>query len=166
MIRAAFAAPLLLLVLSACSGQNGFYPSLAPRPIERQPDVIPEKTAPAATPDAELDSTLAGIDKDLKNAADAFTPAAEKARSLVDAAATAGVGSEAWLDAQTALADLDGDRAQSTAALARLDELAIARAKALQPAYPTLQALHDRGEAQVASESATIAELQRQLPGN
>ena len=166
MSRIPLAALLPLLALAACATGGGDYPSLAPRPIERQADVTPEKPAPVATPDAELDSTLAGIDKDLKAADVAFAPAEDKARGLVSAAAAAGVGSDAWLDAQTALAELDGDRAQSTAALARLDELAIARARALQPAYPALQALHDRGETQVASESAAIAELQKQLPGS
>jgi hypothetical protein len=166
MVRALLAAPLLLLALAACASGGGDYPSLAPRPIERRPDIVPERPAPVATPDAALDATLAEIDKNLTAAADAFAPTADRTRALVAAATKAGVGSDAWLDAQTALAELDGDRAQSTAALTRLDELAIARARALQPAYPALEALHDRGEAQVADESATIAGLQKQLPGS
>ena len=165
MIRAALAVPLLLLALAACS-TGATYPSLAPRPIERQLDVVPETPVAIATPDAGLDATLATIDKDLQTAATAFAPAADKARALVAAARSAGAGSDAWLDAQVALADLDGSRTQSTAALSQLDTLAIARSTALQPAYPALDALHDRGVAQVASESATIAALQKQLPGS
>lgn len=165
MVRTIPLAPLLALALAGCSASARDYPSLAPRPIERRPDVTPETPAPVATPDAGLDSTLAGIDKDLQAAASAFTPATDKTSALVASAATAGAGSVAWLDAQAALADLDGDRAQSAAALARLDELSIARAEALQPAYPALETLRKRAEAQVDSESATIAAMQKQLPG-
>ena len=92
-----------------------------------------------------------------------YTPDASRDASdrfRVSAAATAGVGSDAWLDAQTALAELDGYRAESTAAVSTLDELAIARASNAQPAYPALDSVHQQGEAQVAAESETIATAQ------
>jgi hypothetical protein len=161
-------APLLIAAapLAACAQQGGDFPSLAPRPIERMSLAPPSRPAPVATPDAALDAKIAAIEKQLAEAAAGFDPAADHARGLVTAARSAGVGSGMWLDAQTALAELDGIRAQSTAAMSALDELAIARAGALQPPYPTLEALHARGNAQVDRESATIAELQGQLPGS
>ena len=161
-------APLLIVAasLAACAQQGGDFPSLAPRPIERMSLTPPSRPAPVATPDAALDAKITALDKQLAQAAAAFDPAADRARSLVEAARSAGVGSGPWLDAQTALAELDGIRAQSTAAMSALDELAIARASALQPPYPALETLHARGNAQVERESATISHLQNQLPGS
>ena len=134
-------------------------------PVERIGEETPPRPAPVATPDAALDAQIAQLQADLAGAAKAFEPAARHASTLVTTARTAGIGSGAWLDAQTALAELDGIRAESTAAMSALDELAIGRAGALVPAYPALDALHDKGEAQVADETATIAGLQQQLPG-
>ncbi|MGN6279245.1 MAG: hypothetical protein ACTHM8_11055 [Sphingomonas sp.] len=158
--------PLALLSLASCASQGGDFPSLAPRPIEQMGDTVPDRPTPAATPDAGLDAQIADFAKQLDAADQAFSPAAGKASNLVAAARNAGVGSTAWLDAQTALADLDGIRAESTAAMSALDELSIARASKLEPAYPGLESLHEKGEAQVSAESNTIAGLQKQLPGS
>lgn len=166
MTRAALASPFALLALVSCAAPKGEYPSLAPRPIERSSETEPNRPVPVATPDASLDAAIVDAAARLKAADAEFTPAAERTRSLVSAAATAGVGSDAWLDAQTALAELDGYRAESTAAVSTLDELAIARASNAQPAYPALDSVHQQGEAQVAAESETIASFQAQLPAN
>jgi len=161
-------APLLIAAasLAGCAQQGGDFPSLAPRPIEQMSLTPPSRPAPVATPDAALDAKIAALGKQLDDAAAAFGPAADHAHTLVSAARSSGIGSGEWLDAQTALAELDGIRAQSTAAMSALDELAIGRASALQPPYPALEALHARGNAQVDQESVTIAELQGQLPGS
>jgi hypothetical protein len=152
--------------LAACAAQDDDFPSLAPRPIEKTSETAPARPAPVATPDAALDARIATLARQLADAGAAFAPAVDRTRSLVEAARNAGVGSGPWLDAQTALAELDGIRAQSTAAMSTLDELAIARAAELAPPYPALDALHDKGGAQAAAESATIAALQKDLPGN
>jgi hypothetical protein len=165
MRRLFFPLSIAVAGLAGCAGGNGAFPSLAPRPIERIGEETPPRPAPTATPDAALDARLTRLQADLAGAARAFEPAAAHARTLVAAARSAGIGSDAWLDAQTALAELDGIRAESTAAMGALDELAIDRATALAPAYPALDSLHDKGEAQVADETATIAALQQQLPG-
>jgi len=164
MRRSLAALSIAAAMLSACAQDGGNFPSLAPRPIEQASDVAPARPAPAATPDTALDEQIAALARQLSAAADAFDPAAQHARGLVAAARSSGVGSEPWLDAQTALAELDGVRAESTAAMSALDELAIDRARRLEPAYPALEALHDKGEAQVTAESAAIADLQKQLP--
>lgn len=158
--------PIAAATLAACAAQGGDFPSLAPRPIEKVSETPPARPAPVATPDAELDARIATLAKQLADADAAFAPAADHVRALVASAAGAGVGSGPWLDAQIALAELDGIRAQSTAAMSALDELAIARAARLAPAYPKLDALHDKGSAQAAAESATIADLQKRLPGS
>lgn len=158
--------PLALLSLASCASQGGDFPSLAPRPIEQMGDTVPDRPTPVATPDAALDAQIADFAKQLARADQAFAPAATKASAMVSAAHNAGVGSTPWLDAQTALADLDGIPAESTAAMSALDELSIARAGKLEPPYPALESLHEKGEAQVAAESATIADLQKQLPGS
>lgn len=156
-----------LALLAGCAQQGSDFPSLAPRPIERMGEApTTPAPAPVATPDAGLDERLATLAKQLSAADSAFTAAVPRTRDLVTAAASSGIGSDAWLDAQTALAELDGIRAESTAAMSALDELAIARANALEPAYPALDSLHDKGEAQVAAESATIADLQKRIPGS
>jgi hypothetical protein len=160
-----FALLLIAAALAGCAQTGGAFPSLAPRPIEQRSDAPPERPAPVATPDAALDAQIAALTKRLADAATAFDPAAQRTRGLVTAARSSGVGSGPWLDAQTALAELDGIRAESTAAMSALDELAIDRARRLEPAYPALEALHDKGDAQTAAESATIADLQKQLPG-
>lgn len=129
-------------------------------------DTVPDRPTPVATPDAALDAQIADFAGQLAAADQAFSPTAAKASNLVAAAHNAGVGSTAWLDAQTALADLDGIRAESTAAMSAIDELSIARAGKLEPTYPALEALHEKGEAQIAAESGAIADLQKQLPGS
>jgi hypothetical protein len=160
-------APLSIVAatLAACTAQGGDFPSLAPRPIEKASETPPVHPAPLVTPDAELDARIATLAKQFADADAAFGPAVDRTRALVEAARNAGVGSGPWLDGQTALAELDGIRAQSTAAMSALDELAIARAAKLLPAYPALDTLHDKGSAQAAAESATIAGLQKELPG-
>lgn len=167
MIRPPAALPIFVLALSlaGCAQQGGDFPSLAPRPVESMSDTPPVRPVATATPDAALDSQIGALSKQLADADTAFATAAPKTSSLVHAARAAGVGSTPWLDAQTALAELDGIRAESTAAMSALDELAIGRASKLEPAYPALDALHDKGQAQVDAESDMIAKLQKQLPG-
>ena len=166
-MRRSFALlPIAAATLAACAAQGGDFPSLAPRPIEKVSETPPEHPTPVATPDAGLDGQIASLSGQLADADAAFAPAVDRTRALVDAARNAGIGSGPWLDAQTALAELDGIRAQSTAAMSALDELAIARAAKLAPPYPKLDALDDKGSAQAAAESATIADLQKRLPGS
>ena len=166
MIRAALPSFAAALLIAGCAQQGGDFPSLAPRPIEKMSDTpAAARPAPVATPDAALDGQIAATAKQLSDADAAFGAALARTRELVSAARSSGIGSDAWLDAQTALADLDGIRAESTAAMSTLDELAIDRASKLEPAYPALDSLHDKGDAQVAAESDAIATLQKQLPG-
>ena len=72
-------------------------------------------------------------------------------------------GSEAWLDAQAALSDLEAKRAPVTALLADLEELALDRGATGKPAYPALDALIVRAGTLAGQQSARIAGLDAAL---
>jgi hypothetical protein len=104
-------ALLALLLLGACAGSGGSFPSLKPRPGET-PRVIeaPGGSAPPAL-SAEEQAGLQADMKRLTAALDAATrDMAETGRALdaaLAAARTAAVGSEAWSNAQMALSRYD-----------------------------------------------------------
>lgn len=153
-----------LIALSACSAQAGRYPSLLPREVEKHRDT-PEPVRPAAVAqaDAAIDSRLAAFDHATTEAAAAFPAAAERATAATRAAAGASIGSEAWLTAQSALADLDAIRAQDLTTLSEIDDMLIDRGTNGAAAYPALIAMRDRVEAQLNAEIAVIEGLQGQL---
>ncbi|WP_294192951.1 hypothetical protein [uncultured Sphingomonas sp.] len=89
-------------------------------------------------------------------AARAFDAGANRAERLARSARGAKPGSEPWLDAQTALAELDALRARHQDALGVLEDLASSRAQALQPAYPALEAALQAARAISASQTRRI----------
>ncbi len=138
MRRSAVPALFSAALLAACStAGDGDFPSLAPRPQEKLGFAEPE--APPAAPvaaDPALDARIAAVARDRAAADTAFDAAATRAER---AAARAGArGSDAWLDAQTAMGALDVARGQQRDAADALEELAAARAGALAPEYPPL----------------------------
>lgn len=139
------------------------YPSLLPRPIERRSDAEPITRAQIAAPDPALDAKIGGIRIALADAARAFDQASASADALARAARGASAGSDAWLDAQTALAGLDGHRAETSAALSDLEQLAIDRAAAGQPDYPAIGTAQIAAQTQIDSQAAAIARLQAML---
>ena len=159
--------PLLPLValavsLGACAEHD--YPSLLPRAGEqldfREPPAPPPQPV---TADPALDSRIAGARAALTRAGAAFDDAAIRAERLTKAAAGAPAGSEAWLDAQTALADLDAAHARQVDVLTDLEQFAADRAMALGTPYPALdQAVTEAQQAGDAS-AARIAALQQRL---
>lgn len=155
---------LLALALAGCAGSNPRYPSLLPRAAESRSAAEPVAVAAALVADPALDISLGKLDGELKQAAAAFAPLATKATRLTDAAVGAGIGSDAWLAAQSALADMDALRAQSISALSEIDRVAIERGVAGLPAYPALEVLRDAAEAQATAQTATIEALQVKLP--
>lgn len=156
----------LVSLLSGCASDQDSYPSLAPRAIEQRSDAVMPAPSVSMAPDPALDAQIAKMTAALAEQARTFDTAAASTKALVAAARKAGIGSGPWLDAQTALAELDGIRARSAATLSDVDALAIARASALKPAYPGLDALDASAQAQVGQETATIAALQKQLPAS
>lgn len=153
------------LLLAGCARDQGSYPSLAPRPIEKLGFAEPEAPAPAAAvADPTLDASLAVIETRLKAVGSGFDGDAAKAQAAARRAKGQSVGSDAWLDAQAALAVLDDWRAQASTLVTDLDSLASARAAQLAPDYPALTALRDRTQAEVDRQAALIGTVQASLP--
>lgn len=165
MLRA-FAPLAPLALLAACASDPTVYPSLAPRPVEKLGFAEPATPPPTpATQDPALDSKLAAITAKAATAADDFDRAAAKAETLARAARGTKVGSDAWIAAQTAIADLDALRSSYGDTLGTLDELASARAAALQPVYPALEQALATARATALAQTARIDALAGALPG-
>ncbi|MBM7406359.1 MULTISPECIES: hypothetical protein [Sphingomonas] len=146
--------PLVVLLLaSGCAKERGEFPSLLPRAIEQRSDAEPERPVPVATADPALDAQIAKLTSAVDAADAAFRKAADRAEQLARAARGAAQGSERWLDAQTALAEVDVARSEIQQPIAELERLAIDRAAAGEPAYPALDAAlksgRERADAQV-----------------
>jgi hypothetical protein len=140
--------------LSGCADVTG-YPSLAPRPIERevmQADAVPPAPLP---PSADV----AAVVERGRAADSAFRAALEKARPQIEAGRRAAEGSEAWVAAQQAYSDVDATSAPLAEALAELDlrrQAATdandgAGAAAIGAALDELQGLFDAERAQLAA---------------
>ena len=135
------ALSLLPFLLAGCGTDPGGYPSLAPRPVENVS--FDEPAPPPDTPvvaDPALDARIAGVTRERADAARRFDTAAARAERLARAARGAAAGSERWIEAQTALAELDSLRAEHGNAVSALEDLAAERMQALAPAYPSLDA--------------------------
>ncbi|KQX26266.1 MULTISPECIES: hypothetical protein [unclassified Sphingomonas] len=155
------AALLLCAGLSGCADTRSGYPSLAPRPIERevlQADAVPPvpATAPApAAPSADIAQIVAGA----RTADAAFRAALEKARPAIEAGRSAPEGSEAWVAGQQAYSNADVARMPVADALAELDrrrEAAVtagdaAGGAAVAEALGELQQLHEAERALLAA---------------
>lgn len=148
-------------MLAACTTPNGEYPSLLPRPIESRDDAEPVRPDPVAAPDSALDTRIAQKREAAAAAAKRFQAAAVTAESRVAVARGVPVGSEAWVAAQTALADLDSIRGETVELVTELEEVASARALAGTPAYPALNAAID----EIGGLALIQAERSRALEG-
>jgi hypothetical protein len=122
-------APLLLLVpLGACTTASADYPSLALREAERATGTLQPVEArpyvPPATP-ADVIGRLDRLAADAAGAHSSFLAEVPAVRNLVGAARGAEPGSEAWAQAQVALAGLEAERSRAMIALADLDRLMV-----------------------------------------
>ncbi len=159
------ALPLLLLPLAGCAGADRSYPSLLPRAIEGRGFAEPAAAPPApVAADPALDAKIAARTSALATSDAAFTKSVARAATLTAAARSDKAGGERWLSAQTALADLDAQRAATSDAANALEQLAADRAAALQPDYPALDQARAHAQAQLTAEAQRIAELQATLP--
>ena len=163
MTRLAF--PLLLAsLLAGCAQQRSSYPSLAPRAVEKLGFGEPEATPLVALPDPALDARIRQAGEAMDRVVAGFDRDAAIATRGAAAAKGQPAGSEAWLTAQTQLATLDDWRAQLSAAVTDVEQLALDRAAELQPAYPALDALQVRAHAEAERVDATIRRIQNSLP--
>ena len=163
-MKTAAALALVALSLAGCTRDTTAYPSLAPRAVEKLGFAEPEVPVVEAKPDPALDARIVALGRSLDGTTTGFTADAAKAEAAGARARGKPVGSDAWLDAQTALAQLDDWRAQTSSLLTDADGLASDRAAQLLPPYPSLAALHDRIAAEAQLQGATIDRLQAALP--
>lgn len=162
-MRIAFFSIALPLVISGCSAPSGDYPSLLPRPIEKVGFAEPERAAPETQADAALEIGIDQQRRALDAAIARFDTAAASAERAARAARGAPAGSEAWLDAQIALAELDTLRQDGAAVLGDIEKLAIDRAVEGKPAYPPLTRLQGDAEARARTEGERIARIAAML---
>ncbi|MFV0622484.1 hypothetical protein ACBY01_00540 [Sphingomonas sp. ac-8] len=156
--------PLVVALLaSGCAQQRGDFPSLLPRAIEQRSDAEPERPVPVATPDPALDAQLKTLTAAVASADVAFGQAADRAEQRARAAKGASEGSERWLDAQTALAEVDVARGAIQQPVAELERLAIDRAAAGEPAYPALDAALEAARTRAAAQVERVRSIEAML---
>ncbi|MEH3101926.1 hypothetical protein [Sphingomonas adhaesiva] len=157
MTRRSLPLAALTVMLAGCSADTTGYPSLAPRPAETIGFEEPSTPPPAAPrADPALDARIASATTAQASAARAFDAGATRAEALATAARGVAVGSDRWLDAQAALAELDSLRAAYGDTIAPLEDLAAERAAALQPAYPVLDQALEAARATSAAQTRRI----------
>ena len=152
-------AILLTLGLVGCTEAPGVYPSLALRPIESRSDAEPEVVTPVATPDPELDKKIAAISAKLGASEAAFAASAATAESAARSPAAQSVGSNEWVRAESALADLDSLRVNTLDAITALDQLTAERGVAGDPPYPALEDMRAKAQAQMETQQTKITAI-------
>ena len=133
--------------------------------------------APVAVPvPPELSGDLAGLLKRARTAHDAFLARLRTARPLVDAAHNAPTGSDAWVAANEAVAELDANRGDTVIALDQLDQLYVddrvahaiedgnAGPAVARPVAAAIGAARDAVLALTAEEDDALADLKGRLP--
>jgi len=113
------------LLLSSCLSQGPF-PSLAPREGEQLAIEEPVRTAPEIPSDSGLRLRLLELRQQAARGEQAFDAAYGPAEAAVRAAGPQ--GSETWVAAEQAISRLEAARAETTGALAQLDQLSAGRA--------------------------------------
>ena len=153
------------IALTGCTQSATRYPSLLPRAAESQSLAEPVRPAPVAAPDPALDKRVGDMIAQLDAMAAAFNQGAQTAEAKIAVARGLPEGSEPWLDAQAALADLDTLRAPLLTLLSDLEELAIERGTAGLVPYPALEAAVARAEALSTAQQDRSGALEAALAG-
>ncbi|TGX56072.1 hypothetical protein E5A73_02915 [Sphingomonas gei] len=159
------ALPALAFGLAGCTPSPDGYPSLLPRPIEKTSLAEPERPTPVAAPDAALDARIAVLTATLQSGNQRFAKAAQEAEAKVAVARGVPEGSDAWLNAQTALSTLESLRTPTLAALNELEGIAGERGQAGKPAYPALDSAVAAADAMATAQGDRIGALEAALAG-
>ncbi|HEY7810148.1 MAG TPA: hypothetical protein VIA98_07195 [Allosphingosinicella sp.] len=163
------ASPLALAaaLLTAGCAASGSFPSLAPREVEAiYAAGDPLQSAPDAPDRGGLSGRLGGFSAAAAEGSGAFERALAAARPVV--ARAGGRGSESWLAAQQAVSWVEAARAQTSRAVADLDEYVLAEARKgpLSIAdYERATAAMERLHALAARQQAAADGLRRSLSG-
>lgn len=151
----------LMALAAGCAPTRADFPSLLPRAIEDRSDEVAVAEPAPVVPDAALDGRIAALTEELTSADRAFAATADRAERL--AARAGAAGSESWIEAQVALAELDTLRAPVVGIVSSLEALVIDRGVEGKPPYPALDAAiataRDRNAAQAARVTAIEAQL-------
>ena len=125
--RSALTAALALVALSGCT-QQGDFPSLAPRPVERAMAESEEEPAVRPAPDdPQLPARVAAFVEAGRRGQAAFEATLPAARAAVGRAGAS--GSDSWIEAQQAISRLETTRATVANALSELDAYATGQAR-------------------------------------
>jgi hypothetical protein len=158
-------AALAVLALAGCTQDSAVYPSLLPRAIETQSLAEPERPVVAVAADPALDARIASVSATLQSGNQRFVKAAQETEAKVAVARGVREGSEAWLDAQTALSTLESLRAPTLTTLAELEAMATERGTAGKPAYPALDSAVAAADAMATAQADRIGALEAALAG-
>jgi hypothetical protein len=166
MVRFALPATMIAALLAGCAAE-GDYPSLAPRPVERELAATDPAPPPPLPDDPALAGRVAALAAEAQRGEAEFEAALPAARSAVAGAGAA--GGESWIEAQQALSRLEAARRATVQALADLDALALAEAdktslsgadlERLRAAVAALQAIADRQHDQIAGLQARLSRI-------
>lgn len=148
---------LTVLPLAGCADRGTAYPSLLPRAVETRSDAEPASAVVALPLDPALDPAISAVGQRLAANAAAFAREQAIAEPVFRRAEGAVAGSNAWLDAQNALAAIDGVAAQARAILADAEHLAIARALGGLPPSPPLDEVVARAAQQTQAQGKAAA---------
>ncbi len=154
-----------ILLTGGCASSQGDYPSLALRDNERVSGTFAAPAPSPFVPAPASPATLESLDE-LTAAAtvahEAFLAAVGTARPAVKRASGSAVGSDAWAEAQVAVAGLESRRSLATIALADIDRLYV---DAVTQGGETAQIEDSRRvvTAQVSEQDAQIAALLARL---
>lgn len=152
----------LLLLATGCADQGAF-PSLAPRLVERLSNDEPLRIAPVIAPDPELASRVAELLAQARRGHGEFQAALPAAKAAMSRAGAS--GTESWIEAQQAISRLEGARAPTVIALAQLDLLSVERAR--QPTNASdmeaLLAAVEAAQTLFVSQQAEIDQLRTRL---
>lgn len=163
-----FATPVLLALtlplLGACASNDGKYPSLARRDIERTSGALPPPAEPAPLKPlaAGIRARAAELAADVRGAHARFMSRRALTAELVAAARGSAVASETWSVATVALSQLEASRSEALVAVAALDRIHIDERMAGSDVAP-LEAILAEAKEILAEEDAVIAALGAQL---
>jgi hypothetical protein len=152
-------------LLSAC-GPQVHAPSLAPRPVEKQPIDLPAESSEPATPvDAALAARIAPLVAAAHAGDQAFARQRTETEAAIAKAAGAAQGSEAWIAAQQSLSTLDAARAPVREAAAAIEAMRVEPANAASGNRGAIEAAARIIETLDDAEAATVATLGTKLGG-
>jgi len=162
-----FLVPLLTAAaaLPACTDTSDRYPSLLPRAIEGQSLDEPEVEAPTVAADPALDARIAEAQARIAEAEAGFVAAAQDAEAKIAVARGTAPGSDVWMTAQAALGEVGIARSRTLDAIVALEQLAIDRGVAGEPAYPPLETAIDAAVSRSAAQQARFEALDAALAG-